>query len=110
MIFMADRIAVIGDRESIKGFAAIGFDIIECNEAEKANSILRATAETGEYSIIYMTEEMFSASEKECKKYEEKQLPAIIPIIGLRCNNGIGKRRLSAFVERAVGSDILFSN
>jgi V/A-type H+-transporting ATPase subunit F len=52
---MANKIAIIGDRESIKGFAAIGFDTIECDEAQKANMILRNTAETELYSIIYMT-------------------------------------------------------
>ena len=57
-----------------------------------------------------MTEEMYSAAEKECKKYEEKQLPAIVPIPGIKGNSGIGKQRLSYFVERAVGSDIIFKN
>ena len=107
---MANKIAVIGDSESIKGFAAIGFDIIECEKPEKAGALLRNTAETELYSIIYMTEETFSASERERKKYEEKSLPAIIPIPGLKGNNGIGKQRLSDFVERAVGSDIIFNN
>ncbi len=105
---MLNRIAVIGERESVKGFAAIGFEIIECDEPQKANHILRNTAEAEVYSIIYMTEEMFLASEKERKKYEEKSLPAIIPIPGLRGNTGIGRQRLSDFVERAVGSDIIF--
>ncbi len=107
---MADKIAVIGDRESIKGFLAIGFDIIECSNPEKAASILRNTALTEDYSIIYMTEQAYAAAEKECKKYEEKQLPAIIPIPGITGNQGIGRKRLSRFVERAVGSDIIFGN
>ncbi len=45
---MAEKIAIIGDRESIKGFAAIGFDIFECT-ADRAASILKAAAETEEY-------------------------------------------------------------
>ena len=106
---MADKIAVIGDKESIKGFAVIGFDILECTP-EKAASILKAAAETEEYSIIYMTEQMYCAAEKECKKYEEKMLPSIIPIPAVSGNNGIGRERLSKFVERAVGSDIIFKN
>jgi V/A-type H+-transporting ATPase subunit F len=53
---------------------------------------------------------MFLACEKERKKYEEKTLPAIIPVPGLKGNNGIGRQRLSDFVERAVGSDIIFNN
>lgn len=109
MRFMAEKIALIGDRESIKGFAAIGFDIIECEAPERAEIVLRAAIENEIYSIIFMTEEMFSAAEREVKKHEEKQLPAIIPIMGISGNNGIGKQRLSAFVERAVGSDILFN-
>ncbi len=107
---MAEKIAIIGDRESIKGFTAIGFDIIECSDLSRANSVLRTAAEGEQYSIIYMTEEMYSAAEKECKKYEEKQLPAIIPIPGIKGNSGIGRERLSYFVERAVGSDIIFKN
>lgn len=106
---MADKIAVIGDRESIKGFSAVGFDMIECR-ADNAGSILRNTAETEEYNVIFMTEEMYIAAEKECKKYEEKQLPAIIPIPGIKGNSGVGRKRLSHFVERAVGSDIIFNN
>ena len=106
---MAEKIAVIGDRESIKGFAAIGFDILECTP-DRASAILKAAAETNEYSIIYMTEQMYTCAEKECKKYEEKQLPAIIPIPAVSGNNGVGRERLSRFVERAVGSDIIFKN
>lgn len=110
MSYMAERIALIGDRESIKGFAAIGFDIIECDEPERASSVLRTAAESEFYTVIFMTEEMFLAAEKERKKYEEKQLPAIVPIPGIKGNSGVGKARLSQFVERAVGSDILFKN
>ncbi len=107
---MADKIAIIGDMESIKGFSAIGFDIIECSSPEKASSLLRNIAQTEDYSIIFMTEQMYEAAEKACKKYEEKQLPAIIPIPGITGNSGVGKKRLSHFVERAVGSDIIFGN
>ena len=109
MTSMADKIAIIGDRESIKGFSAIGFDIIECTPATASN-MLRVTAETEEYTIIFMTEQMYAAAEKEWKKYEEQQLPAIIPVPGIKGNSGIGKQRLSHFVERAVGSDIIFNN
>ena len=107
---MPNKIAIIGESESIKGFAAIGFDLIECDKPEKAGSVLRSTAETELYSIIYMTEEMFLSSEKERKKYEEKTLPAIIPIPGITGDIGIGRQRLSDFVERAVGSDIIFNS
>ena len=37
-------------------------------------------------------------------------LPAVIPIPGVRGNTGIGTKRLSSFVEKAVGSDIIFND
>ena len=107
---MQNKIAVIGDPESIKGFAAIGFDRIVCETSEQANTVLRRAAETEQYSVIFMTEQMFVAAEKERGKYEDEQTPAILPIPGIGNNNGVGKQRLSAFVERAVGSDIIFNN
>lgn len=107
---MVNRIAVIGDGESIKGFSAVGLDIFRCEEVAEANAILKKIADTNQYSIIYMTEEMFDASEKERRRFEEKLTPAVIPLPGVKGNSGSGKNRLSAFVEKAVGSDIIFNN
>ena len=55
-----------------------------------------------------MTEELFELVEKERNRYESRLTPAMIPLPGVKGNTGIGSRRLSAFVEQAVGSDILF--
>ena len=50
----------------------------------------------------------------ECKqtieKYQEQVLPAIIQIPGVSGNTGMGVQGVKDSVERAVGSDILFSN
>lgn len=105
---MAKNIAVIGDSESIKGFGAIGLDMWQCDSCDDAAQTLRRVADSGRYAIIYMTEELFNCSAKELKRYEDKLTPAILPIPGVKGNNGIGTKRLSAFVEQAVGSDILF--
>ena len=57
-----------------------------------------------------MTEELFELSAKERSKFAEKTVPAVIPIPSAGGNKGIGQKRLSMFVEQAVGSDILFGN
>lgn len=107
---MAKNIAVIGDSESIKGFGAIGLDIFPCDDIEEAAHLLRKVADCDNYAVIYMTEELFNLAEKERKRYEERVVPAIIPILGVKGNTGIGRKRLSDFVEQAVGSDIIFNN
>lgn len=107
---MAKNIAVIGDSESIKGFGAIGLDIFPCDDPEEAAQLTRRIADSDSYAVIYMTEELFVLVEKERRRYEERLTPAFIPLPGVKGNTGIGTKRLSAFVEQAVGSDILFNN
>ncbi len=105
---MAKNIAVIGDSESIKGFGAVGLDIYPCEANEEAAQLFRKIADSDRYAVIFLTEELFAITEKERKRYEGKQTPAVIPIPGVKGNTGIGSKRLSSFVEQAVGSDILF--
>ena len=110
MRYMAKNIAVIGDGESIKGFSAIGLDIFICDDSEHAAKTLRNIADSDEYAVIYITEEYYNSSAKERSRYEERLTPAVIPIPGVKANSGAGVKRLSSFVEKAVGSDIIFNN
>ena len=57
-----------------------------------------------------MTEELFELSSRERAKFAEKIIPAVIPIPSAQGSSGTGRKRLSKFVEQAVGSDILFGN
>lgn len=106
---MSKNIAVLGDSESIKGFSAVGLDIYPC-EADEAASLLRRIADSDNYAVIYLTEEVYSLTERERVRYEERLSPAIIPIPGVKGNRSTGRSRLSSFVERAVGSDIIFNS
>ena len=107
---MDSRAAVIGDSESIKGFAAVGLDIFPCDDAHTASSVFRHIADGGEYAVIFLTEEIFEALSKERSRIENNLTPAVIPIPGVKGNSGVGIRRLSSFVEKAVGSDIIFND
>lgn len=106
---MNKKIAIMGDSESIKGFAAVGFDLYELDRSEDAEKLLRTAAESGDYGIIYITEEYYALLTKECARYSEQLTPAIIPLPGIKGNTDLGKTRLKGFVEKAVGSDIMFN-
>ena len=110
MRFMAKNIAVLGDAESIKGFSAVGLDIFPCDDTAEAGALLRRVADSDRYAVIYLTESVFISSEKVRARYEERLTPAIIPIPGVVGNKGTGVKRLSSFVEKAVGSDIIFND
>lgn len=103
------KAAVVGDRDSIYGFAAIGLEIHPVSDPARAGRLIRALAEGG-YAVIYVTEALLGHIEPELALYREKTLPAIIPIPGATGNTGLGMARIKRFVEQAVGSDILSGN
>ncbi len=103
------KIAVLGERDSIYGFAALGLDIYPAENKEDAKRILSALA-GGEYAVIYITEKTAAELTAEIAKYDELTVPAIIPIPGVTGNTGAGMARVREAVEKAVGSDIIFNN
>ena len=103
------KVAVLGDRDSIYGFAALGLDTYPVEVKEEAAIILKTLAE-GQYAVIYITEKLQSELETEIDRYVSNYLPAIIPIPGVSGNTGKGIRNVKKSVERAVGSDIIFNH
>ena len=102
------RIAVLGDRDSIYGFAALGLDIFPISDSEAGAKILRNLAER-DYAVIYVTEALASQLAPELERYREAPLPAVIPIPGVQGNTGMGIAQVKKSVEQAVGSDIIFN-
>ena len=103
------RIAVLGDYDSIYGFAALGLDTFPvADPAQGAKKLSQLAA--GDYAVIYVTEHLAAQIETEIEKYTEQMLPSIILIPGVYGNTGKGVNSVKKSVEQAVGSDILFSN
>ena len=101
------KIAVLGDRDSIYGFAAVGLSTCPTVDPEEAGKLLRKLAESN-YAVIYITEALAEQLKPEIEHYQEQRLPAIIPIPGVSGNTGMGIAAVRKYVEQAVGSDIIF--
>lgn len=101
------KIAVLGDYDSIYGFAAVGLDTFPVSESEGAARQLHTLAENN-YSVIYVTEELAARISEEIDKYSTSLYPVIIQIPGVWGNTGAGVENVKKTVEQAVGSDILF--
>ncbi len=100
------KIAVMGDKDSIYGFASLGLSIFPVDEPQAAVKTLRKIVEDN-YAVIYITELLTSQITEEIDRYRELPLPAIIPIPGVKGNTGMGMKNVSKSVEQAVGSDII---
>lgn len=101
------KIGVIGDRESVLGFQAVGLDVFPAGDAEEAKKTLKRLAKE-DFAIIYITEQFYQYMMKEVEEYADSRLPAVIPIPGKDGSLGIGMTSVKKSVERAVGADILF--
>ena len=99
------KIGIIGDYDSICGFAALGVDIFPVNYEDEARNILKKL--TLNYGVIYITEPFMEKLSTDCDKYRNQIVPAIIPIPACTGITGFGKIAVKTCVEQAVGSDIL---
>lgn len=102
------KIAVIGGRETVMGFKALGLETYPVVDAGEASRTLRRlTHESDNYAIIYIEENLAAQLQNEIDKFKDKPTPAIILIPGREGSIGLGQSALKAAVERAVGTNIL---
>lgn len=104
------RIAVVGDRDSVLGFMAVGFEVYEAKNAREAAEAVAKLARDG-FAVIYLTQTYASAPEctDVLASYSSSPLPAIIPIPDKK-GGGYGEANLRRAVERAIGADIIFKD
>lgn len=103
------KIGVLGDYDSICAFAALGLDVVSVQTVKEAEESIKNMA-SGNYGIIYVTEQYFKELEGVIESYCEKLTPAILPIPAVKGTQGTGRERMKKFVEQAVGSDIIYND
>lgn len=104
------KIGIIGDRESVLGFMALGFSVMEAENAAAAGELLHRAAKSGEYAVLFLVEQYAKELEEELARYKDTPLPAITVIPGKSGGTGYGLEHIRHAVERAVGADILFKD
>ena len=103
------KIGVIGDRDSVLLFKAVGLDAFFEDDGERANRTLHRLAREG-YAAVFVTEKLYAACAETIDEYKGAPYPAIIPIPDNSGTQGVGMAALKQNVEKAVGVDILFNN
>ena len=78
------KVGIIGDKDSIMGFLALG--------------------------IIYITEQASLLAKDFIARYKDNPLPAIIVIPGIGGSMGLGMNEIRESSKRAIGVDILFND
>ena len=100
------KIAVMGDKDSVLGFKALGLEAVTVNSVDEAKAALHRMAKE-DYAVIYITETFAAGMTADIQHYKDELKPAVILIPGREGSLGIGKTNLQKAIERAVGADIL---
>lgn len=104
------KIGIIGDRDSVLGFMALGFAVFDVSSGDEARIKLRNAVKSGEFAVLFVTEGVAKQIEDEIDKYKDMPLPAIVSVPGRDGSTGYGMENIRNAALRAVGADILFGN
>lgn len=102
------EICIIGDKDSILGFKALGYSTYVVESAYEAERMLDKAAQ--KYAVVFIIEQYAEEIKSTIEKYRDEKLPAIIPVPGRGGATGLSIRTIRDAMERAVGADILFRN
>lgn len=107
MIYMY-KMAVIGDRDSVLGFAAIGLEVYSDTSHAAVARRIHALADE-DCAIIFITEPVAMEVQDIIDQYKTCPFPAIIPIPNNAGSSGLGLAAIRSNTEKAIGSDIIFN-
>ncbi|GFP75013.1 V-type ATP synthase subunit F [Clostridium fungisolvens] len=103
---MYKKIAVVGDKDSVLAFKALGLEVFPVFEPEEARKTIDRLA-MKEYGVIFVTEHVAKDIQETIERYNRQTLPAVILIPSNQGTLNIGTKRISDNVEKAVGVNIL---
>lgn len=103
------KLGVIGDKDTVLAFKALGLSTFPVIDPEEAKSILKKMVREN-YAVIFITEQVAEKITDTIKEYLENILPSIILIPGNQGSLGIGMKNVRSSVEKAIGVDILFES
>ena len=101
------KIAVLGDPDSVLGFTALGLKAVPVYDEADAKKKFREISLSGEYAVIYVTDNYYQCLSEQIDRFKDKVAPAIILIPGAGGSTGLGKKTIDDAIKRAIGADII---
>jgi len=108
------KTAIVGPKNVISGFKALGVIPFDAEDGETALDILKKIKKETQseievkFAVVLIIENIANKiPTDEFEKVSRGALPAILTLPGLEGSTGAGVAKLKSLAERAVGSDIL---
>ncbi len=101
------KMGVIGDKDSILGFKALGLSVFPVMQPDQAARLIHRLAKEN-YAVLFITESLAQDIKETIDRYNSQPFPIITLIPNNTGSMGLGMKGIKANVEKAVGVDILF--
>lgn len=105
---MYNKIAVIGDKDSVLAFKAVGMEVFDATTAAQAQGLIKKLSQ-GDYAVIFIAENLAEQIPETLAKAKLKTFPAVVPIPTGANASGFGMQGIKADVEKAIGIDVIFN-
>lgn len=103
---MAYKMAVVGNRDVVLAFKLLGFEVFPATKGDEARQLLHQLAEE-KFGVILITENIAKEIPDTIRHFDTLPTPAVILIPTHKGSEGIGKAKVNANVEKAIGQNIL---
>ncbi|MBS4022268.1 MAG: V-type ATP synthase subunit F [Dethiobacter sp.] len=101
------KVAVVGDKDSILGFKALGVATYPVTGGEEAIRALSSIVRE-KVAVVCITEAVAQHIRPQIEELNKKLLPAVVLIPNNQGSLGLGMQQIKKNAEKAIGADILF--
>lgn len=105
---MLNKIAVVGDKDSVSAFKSVGVEVFDATTPEQATKLVKQLS-NGQYAVVLIAEDLAERITDVLDKAKKRPYPAIVPIPTSNQSNGFGMRGIKQDVEKAIGVDVIFN-
>ncbi len=105
---MVNKIAVIGDKDSVLAFQSVGVEVFDATTPAEAQALVKKLSQE-QYAVLFLAENLAEKIPDVLEKAKTKPFPAIVPIPTTAQSSGFGMQGIKKDVEKAIGVDIIFN-
>lgn len=105
---MNNKIAVIGDKDSVLAFKAVGVEVFDAQTAAQAQNLIKKLSRE-QYAVLFLAEDLAAQIPDVLAKAKTQPFPAVVPIPTGGNSNGFGMKGIKNDVEKAIGIDVIFN-
>ena len=105
---MPNKIAVIGDKDSVLAFQAVGVEVFDATTADEAQALVKKLSQE-HYAVVFIAENLAEQIPETLQKAKLQTYPAVVPIPTGLSPSGFGMQGIKSDVEKAIGVDIIFN-